>query len=31
MDALAWRVADGWVEVDFRSFRTGVPEQVEIG
>jgi len=31
MDALAWRVTDGWVEVDFRSFRTGVPDQVEIG
>jgi len=31
MDTLAARVTDGWIEVDFRSFRTGVPNQVEIG
>lgn len=31
MDALATRVSGEWVEVDFRSFRTGIPEQVELG
>ena len=31
MDPLVARVTDGWVEVDFRSFRTGVPDRVEIG
>jgi cytochrome b6-f complex iron-sulfur subunit/menaquinol-cytochrome c reductase iron-sulfur subunit len=29
MDALATRVADGWVEVDFRRYRQGIPDKVE--
>lgn len=31
MDALTTRVKDGWVEVDFRKFRQGVPEKKEMG
>ena len=30
MDALASRVVDGWLEVDYRRFRQGVTEQVEV-
>jgi cytochrome b6-f complex iron-sulfur subunit/menaquinol-cytochrome c reductase iron-sulfur subunit len=30
MDALAARVVDGWVEVDFRRFRQGIVERQEI-
>ncbi|MCA9623828.1 MAG: Rieske (2Fe-2S) protein [Myxococcales bacterium] len=29
MDALATRIADGWVEVDFRRFRQGIADKVE--
>ncbi|MEZ4295452.1 MAG: Rieske (2Fe-2S) protein [Polyangiaceae bacterium] len=31
MDALATRVTDGWVEVDFRKFRQGTAEKKEVG
>lgn len=31
MDALETRVVDGVVEVDFRRFRQGTPERVEVG
>lgn len=31
MDALATRVKDGWVEVDFRKYRQGVAERKEVG
>ena len=31
LDKLATRVADGWIDVDFRRFRQGTPERVEIG
>ncbi len=31
MDALATRVAEGFVEVDFRRYRQGTRERVEIG
>jgi menaquinol-cytochrome c reductase iron-sulfur subunit len=31
MDALATRVKDGWVEVDFRKYRQGTAEKKEVG
>lgn len=31
MDALATRVIDGWVEVDFRKYRQGTSEKKEVG
>lgn len=31
MDALATRVKDGWVEVDFRKYRQGTSEKKEVG
>jgi cytochrome b6-f complex iron-sulfur subunit/menaquinol-cytochrome c reductase iron-sulfur subunit len=31
MDVLETRVQDGWVEVDFRRFRQGIPERREVG
>jgi cytochrome b6-f complex iron-sulfur subunit/menaquinol-cytochrome c reductase iron-sulfur subunit len=31
MDELATRVVDGWVEVDFRRYRQGSAEKVELG
>lgn len=31
MDPLATRVVDGWLEVDFRRFRTGITERQEVG
>lgn len=31
MDALATRVKEGWVEVDFRKFRQGTAEKKEVG
>ena len=31
MDALRARVIDGFVEVDFRRFRQGTPERIEVG
>lgn len=31
MDPLKTRITDGWIEVDFRRYRVGVPERVEIG
>jgi len=31
MDALATKVEEGFVVVDFRKYRTGTPEKVEIG
>lgn len=31
MDSLKTRLADGWIEVDFRRYRVGVPERLEIG
>jgi cytochrome b6-f complex iron-sulfur subunit/menaquinol-cytochrome c reductase iron-sulfur subunit len=31
LDPLATRVVDGWVEVDFRRFRVGSKERVEVG
>ncbi len=30
MDALATRIVDGWVEVDFQRFRQGLPEKVAL-
>ncbi len=31
MDELAVRIVQGWVEVDFRRFRQGITERVEVG
>jgi cytochrome b6-f complex iron-sulfur subunit/menaquinol-cytochrome c reductase iron-sulfur subunit len=31
MDEIAARVVDGFVEVDFRRFRQGIPDKVEVG
>jgi cytochrome b6-f complex iron-sulfur subunit/menaquinol-cytochrome c reductase iron-sulfur subunit len=31
MDPLATRVVDGWLEIDFRRFRTGITERQEVG
>jgi len=31
MDPLETRVTDGFVEVDFRRFRQGTPERIEVG
>jgi cytochrome b6-f complex iron-sulfur subunit/menaquinol-cytochrome c reductase iron-sulfur subunit len=31
LDALETRIVDGWVEVDFRRYRVGLKERVEIG
>jgi hypothetical protein len=31
MDELSARVADGHVEIDFRRFRQGVGDKVEVG
>jgi menaquinol-cytochrome c reductase iron-sulfur subunit len=31
MDSLATRITDGVVEIDFRRFRQGTPERIEVG